>query len=235
MEDDRSQDDLRTMSTGNGDGVIRVVVAAVSAVRREGLEAIARKNPSLKLVGSLPGLIGFTARLQELQPHVVIVDLAHSDTQLFAPASDLERAGIAVVVLIDDPTAGWAARALRSGVRSILPRESLESEIVSAVLAADSGLVLLDPELTKELASQTRSVSSATAETAMEALEELTRREVEVLRLMAEGSGNKQIAARLGISDHTVKFHISSILAKLSVSSRTEAVTQGIRMGLIVV
>jgi len=235
MEDDRSQDDLRTMSTGNGDGVIRVVVAAVSAVRREGLEAIVRKNPSLKLVGSLPGLIGFTARLQELQPHVVIVDLAHSDTQLFAPASDLERAGIAVVVLIDDPTAGWAARALRSGVRSILPRESLESEIVSAVLAADSGLVLLDPELTKELASQTRSVSSATAETAMEALEELTRREVEVLRLMAEGSGNKQIAARLGISDHTVKFHISSILAKLSVSSRTEAVTQGIRMGLIVV
>ena len=235
MEDDRSQDDLRTMSTRNGDGVIRVVVAAVSAVRREGLEAIARKNPSLKLVGSLPGLIGFTARLQELQPHVVIVDLAHSDTQLFAPASDLERAGIAVVVLIDDPTAGWAARALRSGVRSILPRESLESEIVSAVLAADSGLVLLDPELTKELASQTRSVSSATAETAMEALEELTRREVEVLRLMAEGSGNKQIAARLGISDHTVKFHISSILAKLSVSSRTEAVTQGIRMGLIVV
>jgi len=223
------------MSTGNGDGVIRVVVAAVSAVRREGLEAIVRKNPSLKLVGSLPGLIGFTARLQELQPHVVIVDLAHSDTQLFAPASDLERAGIAVVVLIDDPTAGWAARALRSGVRSILPRESLESEIVSAVLAADSGLVLLDPELTKELASQTRSVSSATAETAMEALEELTRREVEVLRLMAEGSGNKQIAARLGISDHTVKFHISSILAKLSVSSRTEAVTQGIRMGLIVV
>ena len=223
------------MSTRNGDGVIRVVVAAVSAVRREGLEAIVRKNPSLKLVGSLPGLIGFTARLQELQPHVVIVDLAHSDTQLFAPASDLERAGIAVVVLIDDPTAGWAARALRSGVRSILPRESLESEIVSAVLAADSGLVLLDPELTKELASQTRSVSSATAETAMEALEELTRREVEVLRLMAEGSGNKQIAARLGISDHTVKFHISSILAKLSVSSRTEAVTQGIRMGLIVV
>jgi DNA-binding NarL/FixJ family response regulator len=52
---------------------------------------------------------------------------------------------------------------------------------------------------------------------------------------MAEGFGNKEIASRLGISDHTVKFHISSILAKLSVSSRTEAVTQGIRMGLIVV
>jgi len=115
-----------------------------------------------------------------------------------------------------------------------LPRESSENEIVSAVLAADSGLVLLDPEITKELASQTRSVTT-TADSLAENLEELTAREVEVLRLMAEGYGNKQIASRLGISDHTVKFHISSILAKLSVSSRTEAVTQGIRMGLIVV
>jgi DNA-binding NarL/FixJ family response regulator len=222
------------MSTRNGDGVIRVVVAAVSAVRREGLEGIVRKNPSLKLVGSLPGLIGFTARAGELQPHVVVVDLAQADTQLFAAASDLERAGIAVVVLIDEPTVDWAARALRVGVKGIVPRESSENEIISAVIAADGGLVLLDQDVTKELASQTRSVSLADDAT-RETLEELTPREVEVLRLMAEGFGNKQIAARLGISGHTVKFHISSILAKLSVSSRTEAVTQGIRMGLIVV
>ena len=66
-----------------------------------------------------------------------------------------------------------------------------------------------------------------------EAVEELTPREVEVLRMMAEGLGNKEIAARLGISDHTVKFHISSILAKIGASTRTEAVTLGIRMGLI--
>jgi two-component system, NarL family, response regulator YdfI len=222
------------MSTRNGDGAVRVVVAAISAVRREGLEAIIRKTASLKLVGSLPGLIGFTTRVQELQPHVVITDLAQADTQFFSFAEDLERAGIALVTLIDEPSAGWAARALRSGVRAILPRESSENEIVSAVLAADSGLVLLDPEITKELASQTRSVTT-TADSLAENLEELTAREVEVLRLMAEGYGNKQIASRLGISDHTVKFHISSILAKLSVSSRTEAVTQGIRMGLIVV
>jgi two-component system, NarL family, response regulator YdfI len=222
------------MSARNGDGVIRVVVAAVSAVRREGLEGIVRKNPSLKLVGSLPGLIGFSARARELQPHVVMVDLAQADTQLFAAASDLERAGIAVVVLIDEPRAGWAARALRAGVKGIVPRESSETEIVSAVFAADGGLVLLDADVTKELASQTRSVSLAEDATG-ETLEELTPREVEVLRLMAGGFGNKQIAARLGISGHTVKFHISSILAKLSVSSRTEAVTQGIRMGLIVV
>jgi two-component system, NarL family, response regulator YdfI len=222
------------MNARNGDGVIRVVVAAISAVRRSGLEAIVRNNPSFKLVGSLPTIIGFAARIRELQAHVVIADLAFDDTQLFSAASELERAGIGVVVLIDEPSVGWTARALQAGVRAILPRESSENEIVSAVLAVDRGLVLLDPEVTKELASQTRTVTS-TPENTADSLEELTPREIEVLRLMAEGFGNKQIAARLGISDHTVKFHISSILAKLSVSSRTEAVTQGIRMGLIVV
>jgi len=222
------------MNARNGDGVIRVVVAAISAVRRSGLEAIVRNNSSLKLVGSFPTIVGFTVRIQELQSHVVIADLAQADTQLFSAASDFERAGVGVVVLIDEPSVGWTARALQAGVRAILPRESSEDEIVSAVVTADRGLVLLDPEVTKELASQTRTVTS-TAENAADGLEELTAREVEVLRLMAEGFGNKQIAARLGISDHTVKFHISSILAKLSVSSRTEAVTQGIRMGLIVV
>ena len=225
---------MYTMNARNGDGVVRVVVAAISAVRRSGLESIVRNNSSLKLAGSLPTIVGFTTRIQELQPHVVIADLAQADTQFFSVASDLERAGVGVVVLINEPSVGWTARALQAGVRAILPRESSEDEIVSAVVAADRGLVLLDPEVTKELASQTRPVTS-TAENAADGLEELTPREVEVLRLMAEGFGNKQIAARLGISDHTVKFHISSILAKLSVSSRTEAVTQGIRMGLIVV
>jgi NarL family two-component system response regulator YdfI len=222
------------MNARNGDGVIRVVVAAISAVRRSGLESIVRINSSLKLAGSLPTIIGFTTRIQELQPHVVVADLAQADTQFFSAASDLERTGIGVVVLIDEPNVGWTARALQAGVRAILPRESSENEIVSAVVAADRGLVLLDPEVTKELASQTRTVTSS-SENGVDGLEELTARELEVLRLMAEGFGNKQIATRLGISDHTVKFHISSILAKLSVSSRTEAVTQGIRMGLIVV
>ena len=222
------------MNARNGDGVIRVVVAAISAVRRSGLEAIVRSTPSFKLVGSLPTIIGFAARIRELQAHVVIADLAQADTQFFSPASDLERAGIGAVVLIDEPSVGWTSRALQAGVRAILPRESSENEILSAVLAADRGLILLDPEVTKDLASRTRAVTS-TPENTADSLEELTPREVEVLRLMAEGFGNKQIAARLGISDHTVKFHISSILAKLSVSSRTEAVTQGIRMGLIVV
>ena len=220
------------MISRNGGGAVRVVVAAASAVRRGGLEAIVRGNSSLRLVGSSPTLVGLASRIQEMQAAVVIADLPEPDSQFIATAAMLEQAGTGVVALIDSPDAKWTARALRSGVRAILPRDSAESEIQAAISAVEGGLVLLDPAVTRELASQAR---VANPEMAQEILEELTSREVEVLKLMAEGFGNKEIGSRLGITDHTVKFHISSILAKLGASSRTEAVTQGIRMGLIVI
>jgi NarL family two-component system response regulator YdfI len=220
------------MISRNGGGAIRVVVAATSAIRRGGLETIVRGSSSLRLVGSAPSLAGLASRVQEMQADVVIADLAEPDPQCVAAAATLEQAGTAMVALIDSPDPNWTARALRSGVRAILPRDSTESEILAAVSAADGGLVLLDPEVTQDLASRARVTEP---ELPQESLEELTSREVEVLRLMAEGFGNKEIASRLGITDHTVKFHISSILAKLGASSRTEAVTQGIRMGLIVI
>jgi DNA-binding NarL/FixJ family response regulator len=88
---------------------------------------------------------------------------------------------------------------------------------------------LLDPEVTQNLASRI----PASARQIAPALDDLTPRELEVLRMLAEGLGNREMASRLGISDHTVKFHISSILDKLGASSRTEAVTMGIRMGII--
>jgi len=136
-----------------------------------------------------------------------------------------------MVVLVDEPAPDWTSRALRSGVRGVLPRDASANDLYSALEAAHRGLLLLDPELAPELfPSQTNSHS---VENAPDLMEELTPREVEVLRMMAEGLGNKEIAARLSISDHTVKFHISSILAKFGAATRTEAVTIGIRRGLV--
>jgi two-component system, NarL family, response regulator YdfI len=218
------------MSKKNGGGAIRVLVAAPSAVRRGGLEAMVREDSTLKLSGSAPSLASLAARAQETQPDVILVDLPQAEAQFLATAALLEQSAIAVIALIDEPDARWIARALRAGLRAILSRDSSAREILSAIAAASRGLILLDPAITAELASHTR---SDRPETGQETLEELTPREIEVLGLMAEGFGNKQIASRLGISDHTVKFHISSILAKLDASSRTEAVTQGIRRGLI--
>jgi NarL family two-component system response regulator YdfI len=220
------------MRENNGGGVIRVMVAATSAVRRGGLEAMVRENPSLKLVGSAAGLAGLAERVQELQAEVVLVDLPQADSQFASRAAALQQAGAAVVVLIDEPDANWTSRALRAEVRALLAREASREEIHSAIKAASNGMVLLDPEIAKDLLAGNR---QSGADPTLETFEELTPREIEVLRMMAEGLGNKEIAARLGISDHTVKFHISSILAKTGASTRTEAVTLGIRMGLILI
>jgi two-component system, NarL family, response regulator YdfI len=213
-----------------GSGLIRVLVAATSAVRRGGLEAIVRENSSFRLAGSAPGLVGLAERVREMQPDVILVDLAQPDAQFPSIVASLEHGDTAVVALVDEPDASWTSRALRAGVRALLARESGPAEIHSAIRTANSGMVLLDPEIARDLVTRRRTES---IENALEAVEELTPREIEVLRMMAEGLGNKEIAVRLGISDHTVKFHISSILAKVGASSRTEAVTLGIRMGLI--
>jgi DNA-binding NarL/FixJ family response regulator len=158
-----------------------------------------------------------------------MVDLSGSNDQFISDVQELEDDAIATLALVDEPTAEWTAQALRIGVKAILPRDSSAEDIVSAIHAAHRGLVLLDAEIAGELIHSVRAASPLR----QDAVEELTPREIEVLRMMAEGLANKEIAVRLNISDHTVKFHISSILGKLGVSSRTEAVTQGIRMGLI--
>jgi len=119
---------------------------------------------------------------------------------------------------------------LRAGVLGILPRNASPTEITSALQVATHGLLVLEPDLIRDLFP---SGSARDSDRDIESIEELTEREIEVLRMMSEGFANKEIASRMGISDHTVKFHISSILAKLAVSSRTEAVTAGIRNGLI--
>jgi DNA-binding NarL/FixJ family response regulator len=218
------------MAKENGGGAIRVLVVAASTARRGDLEQVVRNSSTLRLVGSVSVLSGLAMRAREMQPDVILVDLPTPDANFTSTAASLDQDGIAVVALIDEVDAAWTTRVLRAGVRGLISRESTPAEIRSAIQTASSGMVLLDADLARELVAR-RGID--TSESTLETVEELTPREIEVLRMMAEGLGNKEIAARLGISDHTVKFHISSILAKVGASSRTEAVTIGIRMGLV--
>ena len=200
-------------------------------MRREELERSIRVNSRFLLVGSVAGVLGLAIRARTLRPDVALLDLPEPRTSFPSLTTDLEQAGVAVVVLVDEPDASWTARALRAGLRAVLPRDASAADIHSAIEAANRGMLLLDAELARELFPPIANRERALEDIAT--LEDLTPREIEVLRMMAEGLGNKEIAARLAISDHTVKFHISSILAKLGASTRTEAVTTGIRMGLI--
>jgi NarL family two-component system response regulator YdfI len=220
------------MTRRNGGRVISVLLAAASTVRRAGLATLIKNAPRLKLAASLQGTLAVAQYGAQLQPDVILLDLENENRAVEStvlPALPRIADSFPIVVLIDEPSPDWTAHALRSRVKAILPRDSGMDEILTAIEAAHAGLVLLDPLVTENLASRIPTPSGQPLPT----WDELTPREVEVLRMLAEGLGNREMASRLGISDHTVKFHISSILDKLGASTRTEAVTMGIRMGII--
>jgi two-component system, NarL family, response regulator YdfI len=204
--------------------VIRLAIAAPSAVVRAGLEALARSDPEIELVGSFPDLAALDGsrqgEMEPPRPDVILAAVAFED---LAPPAD----GFAppVVLLATDSQAVWTRDALRAGVRAVLPRESSPGEILSAVAAAANGLAVLDPHDLEALL--------ATPVTVAADVPALTPRELEVLRMLAEGEANKTIAWKLGISEHTAKFHVASILTKLDAGSRAEAVAIGIRKGMI--
>jgi two-component system, NarL family, response regulator YdfI len=213
------------MAKQNGEGGIRVVVAAASAVRRAGLEAIVRSEPDLHPAGSTGTLARLDLLAQNANADVVLVD-SHSPPEALPPSA------AAIVFLTETASARDISRFLKAGVRAVLARESDADDIVAAIYAAYRGQVLLSAEAAESLAAIFGdSEKDQQEEPAM--LEEISPREAEVLRMLAEGLPNKDIARRLAISEHTVKFHISSILEKLGAATRTEAVTLGIRRGLI--
>ncbi|MCA1669054.1 MAG: response regulator transcription factor [Thermomicrobia bacterium] len=209
----------------------RVLVAAPSAVVRAGLEALVASSPRLTVVGQVAS-IEMAARANDtLQPEVVLVEHEWDD-DLLVPGLLAFDAGShipAVVVLTEHPGALWAAVALRSRVRAVLPRDATAAEIIAAVEGAAAGLVVLHPDTAEAALASLAAVPIAADAPA----QLLTPREIEVLHMLAEGLGNKTVARRLGISEHTVKFHVGSIFSKLHVASRTEAVTVGVRQGLV--
>ena len=212
----------------NAGGKTRVVIAAASSARVAALERIVQEDPTMNVVGSPAALSTVRQRAAGLYPDVILLDIPEPDMQLASVL--LRQTGAAVVTLVDEPDRNWTRRMLRAGVLGILPRNSSPTEITSAIQVATRGLLVLEPDLIRDLFPPG---SARDSDSDIDLIEELTGREIEVLRMMSEGFANKEIASRMGISDHTVKFHISSILAKLAVSSRTEAVTAGIRNGLI--
>jgi two-component system, NarL family, response regulator YdfI len=213
------------MAKGNGGGAIRIAVVATSAIRRAWLESIVRSHADFHLAGSFSAVASLVSFARNVELDVIIIDSDSMRDLLLEPSSEA-----AIVLLTEVSEARSVARLLRIGVRAILSRGSDPDNVLSAIYAVYDGLVLLSTATAESLASV---YSDQPLEVEDEMPEEITSRETEVLRMLAEGLANKEIAARLSISEHTVKFHISSILDKLGASTRTEAVTLGIRRGLI--
>ncbi len=135
-----------------------------------------------------------------------------------------------LVVLADDDRPARTLRALPLRGWAIVPRDAPAGELRAAVVAAAQGFIAVPTALAARLHP---AHASGPGEAVAEPVELLTPREREVLELLGEGLSNRQIAERLGISEHTAKFHVASVSGKLGASSRTEAVSRGVRRGLI--
>ena len=156
---------------------------------------------------------------------IVVVALPSADATRIVEALRRAAEPPAIVLLTSTPHEAWSARARRGGIRAVLPSEPSAEELLAAVAAAKAGLLALHPAALSRRASAPPLPSGEPTA--------LTARELEILEMLAEGMSNRAIAGRLKISRHTVKFHVAAILAKLAARSRTEAVTLGVRQGLL--
>ena len=230
-------------------GVINVFVVARRAIVRAGLSAVLQATNENIIV------TGEAAEIPSEQFEWAANRAPFFDVLLIAceQLADYERlvesltggasnesmpASIVALLAPEFQTAHAASELLRGGVRGLLPFEADEAEIRAAIKAAASDLFSVAPEIMELILSQNAggNFPSAAAENDFAdggIVESLTGREREVLDLLAGGASNRTIAEKLNISEHTVKFHVASVFGKLGVNSRTEAVTQALRRGLI--
>jgi DNA-binding NarL/FixJ family response regulator len=193
-----------------------------SASRRESLAKCVGGNPEIRVVGIASGFPFLRTLIEETSADLALIDLqsdalSASDSEWLQELLELTP----IVLLTHDPDPSVLNQIRRAGPGGLLREDAPCDQIVQAIKAVAAGLTVFD-SLAEPQSSEEESPP-----------EELTPRETEVLRLLADGLGNKDIAVKLGISEHTIKFHIRSILGKLGAGSRTEAVTRGLRSGLI--
>lgn len=200
--------------------MIRVTIVSPNSALRIGLRELLGRQPDIKVVGETVDL----ESVNEMETEVVV--LASVSFARFIN----RKSNFAILFLTDavEPVRGM----LNSNTQAwgILSPDATEDELTAAVRAVGEGLWVGAPGLVQSLIRLSGRRESSSEESLVE---QLTAREMEVIQLMAQGLANKQIALSLSISEHTVKFHLSSLYAKLGISSRTEAVKRGIELGLI--
>jgi two-component system, NarL family, response regulator YdfI len=211
--------------------MIRVLVVAKSVAARTRLVGELAGDDQVEIVGQTLAPMRLERFVDASHAHVLVASLHPDDEPLTQELLTLavDRSGPAVVAVVDEDDPAWTSEALRAGIRAVLPRDASPTELQAAVRAAAAGLVVVPRDDVRD-GGRSHETPGASPERSGPTL---TRREIEVLGLLAEGLSNKAIAKRLAITERTVKFHVGAIFEKLHVTSRTEAVTAGFRRGLI--
>jgi len=208
---------------------LRVLIVARQSMVRATIRRLVAGREDIIPAGELASISDAGDMGLSPPPDVVLAGWDPGNADDVAGLDALEAPGIPVVLIGDMPAPRSLQAALRSGVRGFLLADTTPEDLSTALHSAYHGLLVLDPLLARTLA-----MAAQPGTLAEEKVDEmLTDRERDVLQLMALGLPNKTIGHRLRISEHTVKFHVGSVLAKLGATSRTEAVTRAVRQGLL--
>ncbi len=205
---------------------IRVLITDDHGVVRQGLRMFLSLDPDIQVVGEASNGREALAMVRDLEPDVVLMDLLMPimDGISATKAIRSELPDVEVIALTSVLEDASVTGAVRAGAIGYLLKDTDAEELSRAIKAAAEGRGSLAPEAAARLMREVR---------APENPEALTDRETEVLRLLARGKANKQIAGNLYVSEKTVKAHVSSILMKLGVQSRTQAALYAVRTGLV--
>jgi len=195
-------------------GPVRVAVLIDDAMMRVGVERLLAQASEVEVV-------------DEANAQVILWDPGQDRDRVVARLPELRRHTVPVVVVVADGT--YVAPALAAGARGVVQRDSVGTEWGAALAAVERGLTVIDTPLAPSLYAG----AWAPRTPPRSGTSQLTERERQVVTLLAEGLSNKLIADRLGISDHTAKFHVNGVMAKLSAGTRTEAVVEAVRRGLV--